>query len=219
MKMPQLAGSGGYFLSGSSQSHPPHVVAHASWPGRIVRNGLISIFRIRKGDLDRPSKRILDMHPSAGGSVEGQIEQEQLERDPRDPRDPPNGDRIVLQLSRSQVAMVLRTANASGAPSTLLSGLDNAADSSDSADVDELLKLAEADERRLSRSLLAGLLVLACFPLDGTQLGVAQLARRLNMSPSATHRYISTLLAAELLERDPDTRRYRLARKHIEPDA
>jgi len=136
--------------------------------------------------------------------------------------DPPEGGpvegRIVLELSRGQIAMVLRAADASGAPSTLLSGLHATADCSLSADVDELLKLADADERRLSRSLLSGLLVLACFPLDGTQLGVAQLARRLNMSPSATHRYVSTLLAAELLERDPDSRRYRLARKHRKPD-
>ncbi len=138
------------------------------------------------------------MDPIEGGSVEG---------------------RIVLELSRSQVAMVLRAASASGAPSTLLSGLDAAPDSSLSADVDELLNQADADERRLSRSLLSGLLVLACFPRDGTLLGVAQLARRLNMSPSATHRYVSTLLAAELLERDADTRRYRLARKLAEPDA
>ena len=125
----------------------------------------------------------------------------------------------MLELSRSQIAMVLREADASGAPSTLLSGLDAGVDSSLSASVDELLKLADADKRRLSRSLLSGLLVLACFPLDGTQLGVAQLARRLEMSPSATHRYISTLVAAELLERDPQTRRYRLARRHSDPGA
>jgi len=144
------------------------------------------------------------MDPSEGGSSEGRSD---------------GGGRIVLQLSRSQVAMVLRAADASGAPSTLLSGLDVAADSSLSADVDALLDLADADERRLSRSLLSGLLVLACFPRDGSQLGVAQLARRLNMSPSAAHRYVSTLLAVELLERDPDTRRYRLARRHSERDA
>ncbi|HTA05515.1 MAG TPA: helix-turn-helix domain-containing protein [Solirubrobacteraceae bacterium] len=114
--------------------------------------------------------------------------------------------RIVLELSRSQVARILRAASASGAPSTLLAG----AESTVTANVDELLALAEADERRLSRSLLSGLLVLACFPLDGSLLGVAQLARRLKMSPSATHRYVTTLVAAGLLERDRETRRYRL---------
>lgn len=132
------------------------------------------------------------MDPIEGGSAEG---------------------RIVLELSRSQVAMVLREADAGGASSTLLAGLD-AAVRRPSASVDELLGLADADERRLSRSLLSGLLVLACFPLDGTMLGIAELARRLDMSPSATHRYVSTLLAAELLERDPESRRYRLARRH-----
>jgi DNA-binding transcriptional ArsR family regulator len=127
--------------------------------------------------------------------------------------------KVVLALSRNQIAAVLRAADASGAPSTLLSGLDGGTGAPLTASVDELLKLADADERRLSRSLLAGLLVLACFPLDGAELGVAGLARRLDMSPSATHRYISTLVAAELLERDPRTRRYRLARKHAKHGA
>jgi DNA-binding transcriptional ArsR family regulator len=157
-----------------------------------------------QGDPARPQKRISSMDPTAGEHDQG--EEREL-------------DRVVLELSRSQIAMVLRAADASGAPSTLLSGLDAGTGSSLSASVDELLKLTEADERRLSRSLLAGLLVLACFPLDGTQVGVAELARRLDMSPSATHRYISTLVAAELLERDPQTRRYRLAQKHSDPGA
>ncbi len=121
-------------------------------------------------------------------------------------------ERIVLELSRAQVAKVMRTANASGAPSTLLSGLHGSG-APETADVEDLMQLAEAEERRLSRSLLSGLLVLACFPLDGTPLGIAQLARRLKMSPSATHRYISTLLAAELVERDSRTRQYRLAQR------
>ena len=33
----------------------------------------------------------------------------------------------------------------------------------------------------------------------------------LDMNPSTAHRYLSTLLAVGLLERNPDTRRYRLA--------
>lgn len=127
----------------------------------------------------------------------------------------PDEGRIVLELSRGQIAQVLRAASASGAPSTLLSGLDDEGGKGDSANVDELLSLADADERRLSRSLLAGLLVLACFPRDGGPQGVAQLARRLDMSPSATHRYVSTLLAAGLIERDPETRRYHLAGKFL----
>lgn len=136
-----------------------------------------------------------------------------MDPDPTEGR--PDEQPVVLELSRTQIAKVVRTAGASGAPSTLLSGL-HGPDAPHSADVEELMALAEADERRLSRSLLSGLLVLACFPLDGSELGIAQLARRLKMSPSATHRYVSTLLAAELVERDSETRRYRLARMLIE---
>jgi DNA-binding transcriptional ArsR family regulator len=161
------------------------------------RNRIGIHIRNSEGDPTQLAERIHDMEQPDEHSVDG---------------------RIVLELSRRQVATVLREAGAGGAPSTLLSGLDAASPRSLSASVDELLSLAEADERHLSRSLLSGLLVLACFPLDGTPLGVAQLARRLDMSPSAAHRYISTLLAAELLERNPDSRRYRLARKHAKPD-
>jgi DNA-binding IclR family transcriptional regulator len=67
------------------------------------------------------------------------------------------------------------------------------------------------ENARLSRSLLAGLLMLASFPSDRSYVGIAELARMLDMSPSTTHRYVTTLLAAGLLERDPRTRQYRLA--------
>ena len=129
----------------------------------------------------------------------------------------PDEERVVLELSRAQVAEVMRTANASGAPSTLLSGLHGPG-APETADVEDLMQLAEAEERRLSRSLLSGLLVLACFPLDGSTVGIAQLARQFKMSPSATHRYVSTLLAAGLVERDGEKRQYRLAQRLIEID-
>jgi hypothetical protein len=64
--------------------------------------------------------------------------------------------------------------------------------------------------RRLSRSLLAGLLVLSCFSPEGTELGIKDISDQLDLNSSTVHRYVATLLAAGLLERDPDTRRYRL---------
>jgi DNA-binding IclR family transcriptional regulator len=67
------------------------------------------------------------------------------------------------------------------------------------------------EDRRLSRSLLSGLLVLSCFPSEGDYLGIAEIARMLDMNTSTTHRYVTTLLAVGLLERDPATRKYRLA--------
>ncbi len=78
-------------------------------------------------------------------------------------------------------------------------------------DSEERAYPAQMEDRRLSRSLLSGLLVLSCFPRGGGYLGIAELARMLGMNTSTTHRYVTTLLAAGLLERDAATRRYRLA--------
>jgi Fic family protein len=65
------------------------------------------------------------------------------------------------------------------------------------------------EDRRLFRSLLSGLLVLTSLAADGSYLGIAEVARLTGMSHSTTHRYVSTLLAVELVERDPRTRKYR----------
>jgi hypothetical protein len=66
------------------------------------------------------------------------------------------------------------------------------------------------DNRRLSRSLLAGLLVLSCFPPEGVDMGIKDISEQLDLNTSTVHRYVLTLVAAGLLERDPDTRRYKL---------
>ncbi len=110
---------------------------------------------------------------------------------------------VMIELSPAQVDRVIRRAADGGNISVLLSGLK---------DVREVLarEPRQLEDSRLSRSLLAGLLMLASFPTDGSYLGNAEIARMLDMNPSTTHRYVSTLVAVGLLERDPSTRRYRL---------
>jgi DNA-binding MarR family transcriptional regulator len=109
----------------------------------------------------------------------------------------------MIELSPAQVDRVIRSAADGGSIAILLSGL---------TDVREVLarEPRQLEDSRLSRSLLAGLLMLASFPTDGSYLGNAEIARMLDMNPSTTHRYVSTLVAVGLLERDPSTRRYRL---------
>ncbi len=113
------------------------------------------------------------------------------------------GERVSIELSAAQVDRVIRSAADGGSMSILLSGL---------RDVREVLarEPRQLEDSRLSRSLLAGLMMLASFPTDGSYLGNAEIARMLDMNPSTTHRYVSTLVAVGLLERDPATRRYRL---------
>ncbi|HEX5853173.1 MAG TPA: helix-turn-helix domain-containing protein [Solirubrobacteraceae bacterium] len=104
----------------------------------------------------------------------------------------------------------MRTAGQGGTMSVLLSALKDPKWTL-SIGSEDWSYPAQMDDRRLSRSLLSGLLVLSCFPSDGGYLGIAELARMLDMNTSTTHRYVTTLLAVGLLDRDPATRRYRIA--------
>lgn len=109
---------------------------------------------------------------------------------------------IKIELTRSQVDQVVRRTSDSDGIAAILRGL---AERGLTANYQAL-----ASSPRLSRSLLLGLLVLACFPTDGDALAVTDVATRLGLSPSTTHRYMTTLLAAGLLEQDPRSRRYHI---------
>jgi len=117
---------------------------------------------------------------------------------------------VTIELSKAQVDQVIRAAGEGGTMSVLLSALKDPKWTL-AVDSEEWSYPVQMEDRRLSRSLLSGLLVLSCFPADGGSLGIAELARRLDMNTSTTHRYVTTLLAVGLLERDASTRRYRLA--------
>ena len=67
------------------------------------------------------------------------------------------------------------------------------------------------NDHRISRSLLRGLAVLACFDVHDESLGLMEIADRLGVSPSTIHRYLLTLVQVGLLEQSQETRRYSLA--------
>ncbi len=111
---------------------------------------------------------------------------------------------MCIELSQRQVDGVVHAAADGGCLSLVLSGLAERGQ----AFVD---RLADLDDRRLSRSLLMGLVMLASMPDDGSDVGVAELARLVGMNTSTAHRYLTTLLEVGLVERDAETRRYRIA--------
>jgi IclR helix-turn-helix domain len=121
----------------------------------------------------------------------------------------PDEQAVLIELSGAQVDQVVRSAGRGGTLSLLLSAARDPQWKL-SLDSTEWSYPAQMQDRRLSRSLLSGLLVLSCFPADGSYLGINELARMLDMNTSTTHRYVSTLLAVGLLERNTGTRKYRL---------
>jgi len=69
---------------------------------------------------------------------------------------------------------------------------------------------AEEDQRRsISKSLVKGLAILACFTAERATLGISELAEELDESRSTTHRYACTLVELGYLEQD-SKRRYKL---------
>jgi hypothetical protein len=128
---------------------------------------------------------------------------------------------ISIKLSPAQIDEVMRAASRSRAPSLFTLIADTlkapraANDTKRSTKSNAAPRLSEhmpieAVDPRLSRSLLRGLSILTCFGPDGGSRGIVEIAADLGMSPSTTHRYALTLLELGLLERCPDTRKYRL---------
>jgi IclR family transcriptional regulator, pca regulon regulatory protein len=70
-------------------------------------------------------------------------------------------------------------------------------------------RIPDLSEPRYSQSLERGLAILECFTPDTPVLGIADVAERLGMSRSTTHRYVTTLLALGYL-RQGARRKYRL---------
>lgn len=127
---------------------------------------------------------------------------------------------ISITLSPAQVDEVVRAASTSRAPGIselLVDALSGGVAArrgagSDSVSLTEPASI-DAVDPRFSRSLLRGLLLLSCFDPGGEERGIVEIADELGMSPSTTHRYALTLVELGLLERCPDTRKYRLPAK------
>lgn len=110
---------------------------------------------------------------------------------------------IQIELSRAQVAQIVRSASEEDS----LSALFGAMDGSHNAMASAYERMALADSN-VSATLVTGLFVLAAFPADGELMGNAEIAKALQMNPSTAHRYISTLVFAGLLHKNPESRKY-----------
>ncbi|HEY6496390.1 MAG TPA: IclR family transcriptional regulator [Trebonia sp.] len=66
------------------------------------------------------------------------------------------------------------------------------------------------DSAAFSQSLERGLALLGTFTADRPALGISELAQRLGLTRSTTHRYVATLARLGYLSQDDSTRKYRL---------
>jgi len=66
------------------------------------------------------------------------------------------------------------------------------------------------DDSASSQSLERGLAILGAFTPDRPALGISELAQRLGLTRSTTHRYVTTLAKLGYLDQDDATRKYRL---------
>jgi hypothetical protein len=110
---------------------------------------------------------------------------------------------VSIRLTAAQIAQVVRETSGKGRGVTsLLTTLSDL--SSGARAVDTAL-----NDVRYSRCTLRAPIVLAAFPHDGSYRPMADVAKELADSPSATHRYATTWLGIGALEQDPSSRQYR----------
>ena len=70
--------------------------------------------------------------------------------------------------------------------------------------------VASSQPQSQSQSLERGLAILGSFTPDRPALGISELAQRLGLTRSTTHRYVATLARLGFLDQDELTRKYRL---------
>jgi IclR family pca regulon transcriptional regulator len=67
-----------------------------------------------------------------------------------------------------------------------------------------------------SQSLQRGLAILSAFTPDRPALGISELAHKLALTRSTTHRYVATLATLGYLQQDEPTRKYRLGSRVLD---
>jgi IclR family pca regulon transcriptional regulator len=75
---------------------------------------------------------------------------------------------------------------------------------------------SDASVPTVSQSLQRGLLVLSSFSAENSTMGIAALARCVNLSKSTVHRYASSLTQLGYLQQDPETKEYALGPRAVD---
>ncbi|MET3803053.1 IclR family pca regulon transcriptional regulator [Nakamurella sp. UYEF19] len=85
-----------------------------------------------------------------------------------------------------------------------------------SAEVEQERRASSPAAAAGSQSLERGLLILTTFTESRPVLGIAELARAVELNKSTTYRYVSTLTKLHFLQQDPETKKYSLGARVID---
>jgi hypothetical protein len=125
--------------------------------------------------------------------------------------DSANDKEVRLPLTPAQVEYVVRAVNEEGAAGAGLRGvLSRLGGGGKDVALANLTSDPAYADKKISQSLVLGMLIFCQFSADGAELGVRDVAERTGVPHSTTHRYLRTLKAIGLLEQNADTRKYRL---------
>lgn len=113
--------------------------------------------------------------------------------------------RVFVELSDEQVAVVFASRGECAAPPVFPDDGEPTAESIQ-AEFSVVIR-----DRTVVGSLLLGLHVLACLPLDGSSRTLTEVARQVQREPATVYRYLITLVKVGVLVRDQETRAYHLA--------
>lgn len=119
---------------------------------------------------------------------------------------------ILVPISLAQAERVIQQVSKGTGPGASLVRVLLALGGQARVAMDDLLKDPEFNDRKISRNLIVSLLVLSVF-YGGAEKRVRDVASELGMSQSTTVRYLKSWAVVGVLEQDPTTRKYRLARR------
>jgi hypothetical protein len=119
---------------------------------------------------------------------------------------------IWVPISLGQAERVFQQVVGSKGPGASLVRLLLALGGAERVTMTDLLNDPEFHDRSISQTLIVSLLILSAFHGDVEQR-VTDLARELGISQATIVRYLKSWVAVGVLEQDPSTRKYRIARR------
>jgi hypothetical protein len=126
------------------------------------------------------------------------------------PASGPQQQRAAVELFPSQLDQIVRSLTENAAPTVAALLCDVSATGPAFLRELERRYRSQLESGALSRSLLRGFHVVACFLPEGVEHSISEVSEMLKLNISTTYRYVATLVVMGVLEQNTATKKYRL---------